>query len=66
MSRQTLAQQLAQIAEPTPVDFDPEDSYSTYAQERRSTAADLQPGRADYLDLTYVPPPIVPAKVKGD
>lgn len=54
MSRQTLAEQLAQIANPTPVDFDPEDSYSTYAQERPAPPSDLLLGRSEYLDITSV------------
>ncbi|KDE02836.1 hypothetical protein MVLG_06627 [Microbotryum lychnidis-dioicae p1A1 Lamole] len=51
--RLTLADQLAQIAEPAPQDFDPEDSYATYANERNKgeQAADLEAGRAEYLPV---------------
>ena len=54
MSRSTLAEQLSEITSPSAIEFDPEDSYSTYAQEK-STPSSLLPGRADYLALTYVP-----------
>ncbi|GAA5841023.1 hypothetical protein JCM11251_006786 [Rhodosporidiobolus azoricus] len=62
--RLTLAEQLAQINEPAPQDFDPEDSYATYNHERRkggdededAGAADgnneaAAAARADYVDV---------------
>ncbi|GAA5852333.1 hypothetical protein JCM8547_006742 [Rhodosporidiobolus lusitaniae] len=59
--RLTLAQQLAQISEPAPLDLDPEDSYATYGDERRQdsdgelddrskkTVDPAAAGRADYF-----------------
>ncbi|GJN90406.1 hypothetical protein Rhopal_003417-T1 [Rhodotorula paludigena] len=50
MAKLTLAQQLAQISEPAPQDFDPEDSYATYADGRTAPAADSA-AHADYVDV---------------
>ncbi|GAA5841893.1 hypothetical protein JCM9279_003145 [Rhodotorula babjevae] len=56
----TLAQQLAQISEPAPQDFDPEDAYATYADGRTAAPGDDADGapldsadaaRADYVDV---------------
>ncbi|GAA5914592.1 hypothetical protein JCM6882_001212 [Rhodosporidiobolus microsporus] len=65
--RLTLAEQLAQIIEPAPQDYDPEDSYATYNHERRRDAEDdadeggagsrkekdesAAAARADYVDV---------------
>ncbi|GAA5939674.1 hypothetical protein JCM1841_001147 [Sporobolomyces salmonicolor] len=49
--RLTLAQQLAQISEPAPQDFDPEEAYTTYNAERSEEQRDLDAGRADYVDV---------------
>ncbi|GAA5933372.1 AATF family protein [Sporobolomyces koalae] len=49
--RLTLAQQLAQIEQPTPQDFDPEDSYTTYNAEKNDEQKDLDAARQDYVDV---------------
>ncbi|GAA5889617.1 hypothetical protein JCM5296_002412 [Sporobolomyces johnsonii] len=49
--RLTLAQQLAQISQPAPQDFDPEEAYTTYNAERSEEQPDLDPARADYVDV---------------
>ncbi|GAA6017407.1 hypothetical protein JCM11491_006647 [Sporobolomyces phaffii] len=49
--RLTLAQQLAQIEQPTPQDFDPEDAYTTYNAEKNEDQKDLDAARADYVDV---------------
>ncbi|GAA5900568.1 hypothetical protein JCM8208_000537 [Rhodotorula glutinis] len=59
MAKLTLAQQLAQISEPAPQDFDPEDAYATYADGRTATTGDddsapldsADAARADYVDV---------------
>ncbi|GAA6049133.1 hypothetical protein JCM3770_003902 [Rhodotorula araucariae] len=62
MAKLTLAQQLAQISQPAPQDFDPEDAYATYADPRTPLLGDgLDPdppqhdsaaaARADYVDV---------------
>ncbi|BGP71782.1 Protein BFR2 [Rhodotorula toruloides] len=48
--RLTLAEQLAQISQPAPQDYDPEEAYATYADNRTSAdAADA--ARAEYVDV---------------
>ncbi|ORY69172.1 apoptosis-antagonizing transcription factor [Leucosporidium creatinivorum] len=49
--RLTLAEQLAQISEPAPADFDPEDAYATYNAEKSKDEQDLTAGRADYVQV---------------
>ncbi|GAA5838837.1 hypothetical protein JCM5353_003483 [Sporobolomyces roseus] len=49
--RLTLAQQLAQIEQPTPQDLDPEDAYTTYNAEKNEDQKDLDAARADYIDV---------------
>ncbi|KAM0786647.1 hypothetical protein ACM66B_002096 [Microbotryomycetes sp. NB124-2] len=52
MSRRvTLAEQLAQISQPAPQDFDPEDSYATYNNENSSAKTDLDAARQDYVQV---------------
>lgn len=36
------------------VDFDPEDSYTTYNNEKNNDQIDLDAGRSDYLQVGYV------------
>ncbi|KAK4049545.1 rRNA-processing protein bfr2 [Microbotryomycetes sp. JL201] len=50
-ARSTLAEQLAQISQPAPQDFDPEDSYATYANEKSSAQVDLDAARQDYVQV---------------
>ncbi|GAA5834627.1 hypothetical protein JCM3766R1_003622 [Sporobolomyces carnicolor] len=47
----TLAEQLAQIEQPAPQDFDPEDAYTTYNAEKSEDQKDLDAARADYVDV---------------
>ncbi|BGO95516.1 hypothetical protein NBRC10512_007774 [Rhodotorula toruloides] len=48
--RLTLAEQLAQISQPAPQDYDPEEAYATYADNRTSAdAADA--ARAEFVDV---------------
>ncbi|GAA5960784.1 hypothetical protein JCM3765_000815 [Sporobolomyces pararoseus] len=49
--RMTLAEQLAQIEQPTPQDFDPEDAYTTYNAEKSEDQKDLDAARQDYVDV---------------
>ncbi|TNY18226.1 apoptosis-antagonizing transcription factor [Rhodotorula diobovata] len=64
MAKLTLAQQLAQISQPAPQDFDPEDAYATYADGRTAAPGDDDDGataaggtdaaaaaRADYVEV---------------
>ncbi|KPV74188.1 uncharacterized protein RHOBADRAFT_54041 [Rhodotorula graminis WP1] len=60
MAKLTLAQQLAQISQPAPQDFDPEDAYATYADGRTPAPGDADDSapldsadaaRADYVDV---------------
>ncbi|GAA6035689.1 hypothetical protein JCM8097_004972 [Rhodosporidiobolus ruineniae] len=64
LERLTLAQQLAQLNDAAPVDFDPEDAYATYADERKGGDNDgfadeegqaakdsAAAARADYVDV---------------
>ncbi|GAA5874675.1 hypothetical protein JCM3774_004779 [Rhodotorula dairenensis] len=50
--RLTLAEQLSQIAQPAPQDYDPEEAYATYA-DGRSTGNDARDNaaQADYVDV---------------
>lgn len=52
--RQTLAEQLAEIAEPAPVELDPEDGYAGYSTERNTEKRDLEAARAEYVDVGCV------------
>ncbi|KAK4694359.1 protein AATF/BFR2, partial [Phenoliferia sp. Uapishka_3] len=49
--RLTLAEQLAEIAEPAPVELDPEDGYAGYSAERNSDKRDLEAARSEYVDV---------------
>ncbi|BGP56648.1 hypothetical protein JCM8202_000165 [Rhodotorula sphaerocarpa] len=49
--RLTLAEQLSQIAEPAPQDYDPEDAYATYADGRADSNGDGSAAKADYVDV---------------
>ncbi|KAK4048863.1 rRNA-processing protein bfr2 [Microbotryomycetes sp. JL221] len=51
--RLTLAEQLDQISQPTPQDFDPEDSYATYNNEQQpsTTTQDSNQARQDYIQV---------------
>ncbi|GAA5895296.1 AATF family protein [Sporobolomyces salmoneus] len=47
----TLAEQLAQIQQPAPQDFDPEEAYTTYNAEKSEDQKDSEAARADYVDV---------------
>ena len=49
--RQTLAEQLAEIAEPAPVELDPEDGYAGFSAERNTDSVNLDAARAEYVNV---------------
>ncbi|KAL8287556.1 hypothetical protein RQP46_003414 [Phenoliferia psychrophenolica] len=49
--RLTLAEQLAEIAEPAPVELDPEEGYAGFSAERNTDKRDLDAARAEYVDV---------------